>query len=84
MPRAAEVIHWRGMDLDEVCPECEGDGWISNPLWNEWWSRNEELPPPDHALRREPEELPCGGCQGRGTRPTPDGRDLLRFLKRYH
>ena len=74
-----------GLGLEEPCDECEGSGWLSNPD-SERWHRDGQpagTEPRDAFGELEPEESPCGECDGRGRRPTEAGRALLEFVRRW-
>lgn len=63
--------------LDRPCRDCRGDGLIQSSEWAEYFERGATGEEP-----AEPEELPCGECEGAGSVPTQQGAALLRFLRR--
>lgn len=68
-----------------ICPECKGDGAIEHPDWTafnqqypRWWNMKPQPEPP-----RVPEEQDCGTCDGSGVVLTPQGKNLMDFIKRH-
>lgn len=69
------------------CPDCKGEGCHVNDAWGD----ADDIP--DVGDREaefarltaagEPQDLPCGECDGEGWTVTPAGRDLLAFLHRF-
>lgn len=72
-----------GLVLEEKCKDCNGAGVIHHPSWRQWWLTHRELPPEDHWLRKEPEEMECLACNGTGYAPTDLGHRVLEFLGRH-
>ena len=78
-----DLIRLQDIELDELCPRCQGDGWVIHPAWSEWWQHNENVPPDDHPVNEWDEEIPCSDCAGQGTRPTAAGAAILSLVRRY-
>lgn len=78
-----------GVVLEEVCTECVGAGWVSNPDWQAWHEAGQPAgkePRDETGLERDglaPEEWMCPECEGNRVRTTEDGRLLLAFMERW-
>ncbi len=70
-------------DLQKVCTQCKGKGFIQDWQWVQWWAEN-YLPPPDgHPILDINEEIPCDACNQIGYVPTELGNTILEFLNRF-
>lgn len=67
-------------DLQTVCPNCNGAGFIQDGRWVRWWAENDQPPPDGHQLLEIQEEMPCEECGEVGFIPTEQGKALLEFL----
>ncbi len=74
-----------GVVLQDVCDECGGAGWLSNLDWHRWFEAGQPAgrEPRDGFGELEPEEPPCGECEGHGVRLTEAGLALLEFVRRW-
>ncbi len=78
-------VTFAGVVVQEVCDECLGAGWLSNPDWQRWFEagRPAGKEPRDGFGELEPEECRCDECEGHGARPTGAGLALLGFVRRW-
>lgn len=81
----------------QVCPECNGNGWVQNQEWREYWKKYakkvQEYLPADDAYHRAfkemeneqpdiPEEEKCGRCEGEGYILEQEVQELLDLVRR--
>ena len=75
----------------QLCPECNGDGWVLNQEWIEYWKKyaKQEYLPADDAYHRAfneqpdtPEEEKCWKCEGKGYILEQDAQELLDLIRR--
>ena len=86
-----------GADLMTKCGTCDGSGTVYNPMWQRYsdavLARTREVPAIHEALDQyerevpeppqEPERIGCRECDGKGMIPTPAGRTILEFVRRF-
>ena len=74
-----------------LCPECNGDGWVLNQEWIEYWKKyaKQEYLPVDDAYHRAfneqpntPEEEKCWKCEGEGYILEQEAQELLDLVRR--
>jgi hypothetical protein len=53
---------------EEVCPDCGGSGVVPNRAWETEAARDPATDPRQFWREHGPEDLPCTGCAGEGTR----------------
>lgn len=71
----------------QVCPECNGDGWVQNQEWREYWKKYTK--DAYHRAFKEMEEQPdipeeekCGRCEGEGYILKQEAQELLDLVRR--
>ena len=84
-------------DLMIKCGFCDGSGIVYNPVWRRYSAamldRTQEVPEIHEVLDQyerevpeapqEPERIGCRECDSRGMVPTPAGRTILEFVRRF-
>ncbi len=73
----------KSADLQTMCPNCKGIGFIQDWQWVQWWAENNFPPPDGHPILDIVEEIPCYACDEVGYVPTELGYTLLEFLNRF-
>ena len=65
----------------QLCPECNGDGWVQNQEWREYWKKYAKIVQ-EYLPADTPEEEKCGKCEGKGYILEQEAQELLDLVMR--
>ena len=65
----------------QLCPECNGDGWVQNQEWREYWKKYAKIVQ-EYLPADTPEEEKCWKCEGEGYILKQEAQEVLDLIRR--
>jgi hypothetical protein len=71
--------------LEQICPDCHGDGKFTSKAWEEYFSVSSNLANQSITYEKpnEPIFYLCKKCNGRGKILTDEGSKIINFLRNW-